>query len=114
MNETGIDPQSRPAGDSETIENLRRQINLLFGGLIVVSFTLTAYLGLQGRRAAMDMLVVQRAAEDTSKMVQQDDAAVEAGYGKLKEFARTHPDFDKQVLSRFHLNSNAATPAPKK
>jgi len=120
MNESGNEPQSgfyasRPADNADQIEDLRRQVNLLFGGLIVASFTLTAFLGLQARRASIDVLAAQNAADQIVKLAQQDDQAVGETFAKLKDFARTHPDFDKQVLSRFHLNTNspAATP-PKK
>lgn len=113
MNETGNEPQSHPVDNGDQIEDLRRQVNLLFGGLIVASFTLTAFLGLHARRASIDVLAAQNAADQTTRAVQQDQEAVRATFDKLKEFARTHPDFDKQVLSRFHLNTNSATP-PKK
>jgi hypothetical protein len=114
MNETGNEPQSRPADNADQIEDLRRQVNLLFGALIVASFTLTAFLGLQARRTSMDAVVVQNAADQTVKTMQQDDAAIEAGFARLKEFARTHPDFDKQVLSKFHHNTNSPAAVPPK
>jgi hypothetical protein len=113
MNETGNEFQSRPADNADQIEDLRRQVNLLFGALIIASFTLTAFLGLQARRASIDALNMKAIADRTIKEAQQDDENVGAAFGKLKEFARTHPDFDKNVLSKFHLNTNSPA-APKK
>jgi len=115
MNEIGNEPQSRPAGNEDQIENLRSQMNLMFGALIIVSFTLTAFLGLQGRRASKDLVEAQSAAEQSFKMIQQEESAAGATIQKLKEFARTHPDFDKQqILSLFRVNTNAAPAAPAK
>jgi len=48
------------------------------------------------------------------RLVQQDNQSVEVTYAKLVEFARTHPDFQKVVLSQFTLSTNAAPAAPAK
>jgi len=115
MNEPGNDLPSQPVENSETVDALRRQINLLFGGLIIVSFTLTAFLGLQARRAAIDLAAIQRPASEALKIAEQDDAAVKNTFAKLVEFGRTHPDFQKEVLSKFRLNTNSpALPAAAK
>lgn len=115
MNEIGNEPQSRPAGNEDQIEDLRRQINLLFGALIIASFTLTIYLGLQARRASKDLAEVQNAVEQSLKMIQQEDGAAAGTIEKLKDFARTHPDFDKQqILPMFRVNTNAPAAPPKK
>ena len=115
MNEIANEPQSRPAGNEDQIEDLRRQTNLLFGALIIVSFTLTVYLGLQARRASKDLVEAQNAAEQSHQMVQQENLAAGGTIEKLKDFARTHPDFDKQqILPMFRVNTNApAAPAKK-
>ena len=114
MNEPQINPPSSMGDKNEQVESLRYQMNLLFGGLLVLSFTLTAYLGLQARRASLDLIALQGPAAESMKLAQQDDLAVETAFGKLKEFARTHPDFDKVVLSKYHLNTNSAPATPAK
>ena len=54
-------PQS--ADLREECDDLRRQVNLLFSGLIVASFTLTLYLGLQAKRAAAELKNIQPRAD---------------------------------------------------
>ena len=116
MNEPGIDPQipSGPVESQDTVESLRRQMNLLFGALIVTSFTLTVYLALQARRASMDLLVIEPRAAEAMKASQQDAASMQAVFVKLSDFARTHPDFQKQIFSKYKFNTNAVTPPAKK
>jgi hypothetical protein len=111
-NNLPIAPRSED-GD-EKCESLRRQINLLFGALIVTSFTLTAYLGLEARRSSMDYLIVKPRTEDAIKMVQQDDATMQSVFGKLEEFGRTHPDFQAKILSKYKINTNTPAGASKK
>jgi hypothetical protein len=94
-------------GGNDELESLRRQVTLLFGALVISSVTLTAYLGLQARRASVELVAVQPRSEEAIKMLQQDNAGVQAAYGKLLEFGRTHPDFQKQVLSKYKVTSNA-------
>jgi hypothetical protein len=116
MNEPGNEPQNTPRAvePEDTVESLRRQVNLLFGGLIITSFTLTLFLGLQARRASMDLMSVQAHAAEQFRQNQQDAAAIQSVFGKLTDFARTHPDFQKQILSRYRFNTNApAAPAKK-
>jgi hypothetical protein len=108
MNELGNNPPAYSGDNNEKVDSLRFQMNLLFGCLLVASFTLTAYLGLQARRASLDLITLKGPAEESLRLVQQDDAGVEATFGKLTEFGRTHPDFQKVVLSNFHLSTNSA------
>ena len=91
MNEPENDPQnaSRLMDMNENYEALRRQSNLMFIGLVVTSFTLTVFLGLQAKRAAAELSVIKPAAVETAKAVQQNDANVQALFTKLTEFGRT-------------------------
>jgi hypothetical protein len=100
--------------DNETSEDLRRQINVLFGALVVTSFTLTAFLGLEARRSAAEASVAKPRAEEAEKAIAQDNAAVQAVYAKLQEFGRTHPDFQSKILVKYKINSNATKETPKK
>lgn len=116
MNELqqNLESAPNPANADEKYEGLRRQISLLFAGLIVTSFTLTAYLGLQARRVSLDLLAVKPRANEMVRLFKQDDAAVQSVFAKLTDFARTHPDFQKQILSKYRLNTNAPAAAVKK
>ena len=114
MNEPGTDlPNPRPLDNGDTIESLRRQLNLLFAGLIISSFTLTAFLGLQARRASSDLMAFAKSTEETTWASQQEAQSLQGFVLKLEEFARTHPDFQKQILSHYRFNTNAP-PAPAK
>ena len=93
----------------EQCNDLRRQFNLLFGGLIVASFTLTAYLGLQARRAAQEYAIKRPIADQMIKTLTDDNATAQDILAKLNEFARTHPDFRKYLPA-----TNAPAAAPKK
>ncbi|HEY2081731.1 MAG TPA: hypothetical protein VGI88_03020 [Verrucomicrobiae bacterium] len=115
MNEPENNLQNPPRSmDSETCESLRRQINLLFGALVVTSFTLTAFLGVQARRSSLEYLVIQPRAAEADKLLQQDNAAVQSTYSKLAEFGRTHPDFQAKVLAKYKINTNVPAATPKK
>jgi hypothetical protein len=100
---------------NEKIDGLRSQMNLMFGALLIASFTLTAFLAIQARRASLDLLSLRGPAAESMRLVQQDNQMVEATYAKLTDFARTHPDFQKVVFAKYRLSTNgapaAATPA---
>ena len=106
MNEPLNTPPDYSSDANEKIESLRSQTNLLFGALLVASFTLTAFLGLQARRASLDLLNLKGPAEQTMQLAQQDNIAVSNTFEKLIEFGRTHPDFQKVVLAKY-LSTNA-------
>jgi hypothetical protein len=110
MNEPENTPQSAPRSvdGNETCESLRRQINLLFGALVLTSFTLTAYLGLQARRASMDYTLAKPRAEEAVKLFQQDNVTVEAALAKLADFGRSHPDFQTNILNKYKISKPAA------
>lgn len=114
MNETENDLQSgaRITELEERCGELRRIVNILFAGLVVTSFTLTAYLALEGHRASQDADVAKQRAEYYQRVVQQDDAAIQAFYTKMQEFGRTHPDFQKQILSKYKVTNNAQPAKP--
>ncbi len=97
---------------NEKIESLRSQMNLMFGVLLIVSFTVTAFLAVQARRASLDLLSLQGPAAESIRLVQQDNETVEATYAKLTDFARTHPDFQKVVFAKYRLSTNTAPTAP--
>jgi len=98
----------------ENVDNLRNQMNLLFGCLLIASVTLTAYLGLQARRASLDLVSLQGPASESMRLDMQDNEGMQAVFGKLTEFGRTHPDFQKVVLSKYRFTTNGVPAAPAK
>ena len=114
MNEPESNLTSRSVDNGETCADLRRQINVLFGVLVVTSFVLTAYLGLEARRASAELIAVKPQAEQAEKLIAQDNAAVQAIFSKLQEFGRAHPDFQARILSKYKVNGPATNAAPKK
>ena len=116
MNEPENNLQNAPRSvDSEDIiEDLRRQVNLLFGGLVITSFIVTAYLCLEARRASIDLLVIQSHAVEMAKLYEQDAASAQSIYVKLADFARTHPDFQKQIFFKYKFNANTPAASDKK
>ena len=116
MNEPGTDLQNNPAAADlkERCTELQRLVNLLFGGLIVTSFTLTAYLGLQARRASAELSVTKRHAEEYSKFVDDDAVSAEGIFNRLTQFAQTHPDFQKRILSKYSASTSPPAKETKK
>lgn len=112
MNEPQANPQDFSSGADviERCRDLQRLVNLLFTGLIITSFTLTAFLGLQAHRASVEVDITRSRAEQDTALARQSNAEAEAVYSKLVEFARTHPDFQNKVLSKYKV----AGPTPKK
>ncbi len=102
MNEPENIPQTNPP---EVPQELRRLINILFGGLILTSFTVTAYLGLQMKRAGEEATQTKAQASELARAVQEEDSTIQATFSKLSEFARKHPDFQYQILSKYKVNT---------
>lgn len=115
MSETENDKPNAPreAELAEKSEDLRGVVNLLFAGLVITSFTLTAFLGLEARRAAVQLSYARPQAEQLIKIVQQNDANDQIIFSKLVDFARTHPDFQNKILSKYKLTENPPAGAKK-
>ena len=96
---------------NEKYEDLSRQFNLLFVGLVITSLTLTAYLCLQAKRSASELSNLRPRADEAIRMVQQEDANVTALFTKLQDFGRTHPDFQNKILSRYRVATNGPAAA---
>lgn len=107
-------PPAHQGDTREQIESLRYQMNLIFGSLLIASCILAAFLGVQAHRASMDLLDVKNSLAASTQMIKQDNVTMGGTYESLKEFARTHPDFDKVVLSNFRPNTNSAPAQPAK
>jgi hypothetical protein len=102
--------QADEAGNSR---ELHRTVNLLFAGLIITSLTLTAYLGLEAKRAGTLASGANAQAERVEQEFKQTEANVHTAFEKLQEFARTHPDFQAKVLSKYTMTTNSSAGATK-
>jgi hypothetical protein len=113
--ETNLQNAPRSLDAADTHESLRRQLNLLFAAVVISSFTLTAFLGLQARRVSMDYAATKVQLDGALRVFQQDNVSLQAALTKLQEFGRTHPDFQKQILAKYKINgpmpAAPATPA---
>src|SRR5579871_2819895 len=105
MNETENNPGAPTPYPEANFQELQRLVNILFGALILSSFTLTVFLGLQMKRAHQEAANTKVQAEQLMQTVQQEDAGIQAAYAKLSEFARKHPDFQNRILSKYKFTT---------
>lgn len=115
MSETESDMPNSPreAELMEKSQELQRLVNLLFAGLVITSFTLTAFLGLEARRATVQLSYAKPQADQAIQIVKQTDANDQAILSKLIEFGRTHPDFQNKILSKYKITANPPAGAKK-
>lgn len=103
-------PENDPQAGSPSVEpeansqDLNRLVNILFAAMILSSFTLTAYLGLQMKRASEEETAAKSQSVELAQAVRQQDASIQATYEKLSEFAHKHPEFQKDVLNKYKLS----------
>ena len=95
---------------------LRRQGMILMVGLVIASFTLTAFLAVQFRRTSKDLEAVRDRRAKLQEAGKKDAQAVQALVAKLSEYGKSHPDF-AALLAKFGIRepTNAApatAPAP--
>jgi len=106
--ENNMPNASRETELTEKCRELSRMVNLLFAGLVITSFTLTAFLGLEAKRSAKLHSFRKQQAEDTMTALKQTDAHDQAILSRLVEFGRTHPDFQNKVLVKYNITANPA------
>jgi hypothetical protein len=105
------EPQNNPEISSSAPDpdlkysELQRLVNMLFAGLAITSFTLTAFLGLQAKRASEEATNAKTRAEELMTAAEQDDANIQTAFNKLAEYAHKHPDFQNQVLYKYKNNT---------
>jgi hypothetical protein len=113
MNEPEANLQNTGSVDAHEVhESLRGQINLLLGALIVTSFILALYLGVEAKRVWIDYNITKPQADAAVLALDQNTAAFQMELAKLVEFGRTHPDFQKQVLDKYKNKIDALLAAP--
>ena len=117
--------ENLPAADAtdwkQEYLDLQKRVNLLLFGMVILSFTLMAFLGLQSRRTSKDLEAMRPNALQIVEMNKQDGPRVDALRAKLLEYAKTHPEFATnlaragitgQVPGGTTTTATPATPAP--
>lgn len=95
----------------EQCASLAQQTTLLFAGLVIVSFTLTAFLGLQARRAGKELDMMKPQAAQMREQSKQEAPFIQATLSRLVEYGKSHADF-QPVLAKYGIRpTNAAAPA---
>lgn len=108
---SGVPQSSELADLKEQFAALERHTTWLFASLVVLSFTLTAFLGLQARRSGKELDMIKPQATQVIENSRQEGPQVQAFFGRLVEYGKTHPDF-APILTKYGLRpTNAAAPA---
>ncbi len=97
----------------EQVAALNRQATFLFIALVVLSFTLTAFLGLQWRRAGKELDAMKQQVAQMQQTGKQEGPQVQALFGRLVEYGKTHPDLTP-LLNKYGAKPAAAPAAPAK
>jgi hypothetical protein len=111
------EPENKITDSSEVAElkkecaDLRRQSNFLLIGLVVISFTFAAFVGLQARRAGKDLAALRPQAAQFQEANQKEAPGIQQFLGRLLEFGQKNPDF-MPILNKYNIrtDTNAALP----
>jgi hypothetical protein len=96
----------------EQLSGVSRQVNMLLVAAVVGSLTVTAFVGLQGRRAGRDLDVVRPQATQVVEANKKEEPVIQNFAQKLVEYGKAHPEF-APIVNRYGLATNAAlTPVP--
>jgi hypothetical protein len=93
------EPESKMTDSSELAElrtqheALQKQVTRLLLGLVVLSLTLTAFMGLMARRAGTELKAIRPQATQVMEISKKEEPAIQAFWGKLVNYSKSHPDF---------------------
>lgn len=94
------------------VAELTRQSNRLFIGLVIVSLTFTAFVGLQARRSGKDVDQIRPQAMQILELNKKEAPAIDNFVGQLRAYGMGHPEFAEKVLAKFNLKpGNPTAPA---
>jgi len=106
-------PDSGEVDLRELCADLRQQNTWLLGALVVISLTLTAYIGLQATRSGRELDGLRPQALQIAERNKQEEPFIQNLLGRLLEYSRAHPDF-AATLAKYQIrqvtNAPAATP----
>jgi len=92
--------------------SLNSLVNTLLVALTVISLTLTAFIGLQSRRAGKDVKAIRPQATQIIEAFQKQQPVIKKFVAQLAAYGKTHPDFEP-IMKKYDLSgaTNPATPA---
>ena len=94
----------------EQCESLGQQVRTLLYGLVVASFTLTAFLGLSARRTGKELAVVQQQANQINEVSKREQPGIQNFLGQLVKFGSNHPEY-QAILEKYNVHTVNAPPA---
>src|SRR5262249_37401836 len=101
----------------EQCAGLGQQVKTLLYGLVVASFTLTAFLGLEARRAGKELETIQPQAMQVAETAKREESNIGNFLGKLVDFGSPPPDYaaipEKYNVKQRPTPTTAAAPAAK-
>ena len=113
MNEPDQIQDSGGSSDlKQEVAQLRRLTNLLLLALVVLSFTFTAFLGIQSLRTGKDLQTTREQRTQVSDLLKRQKAEMEKFRNALAIYGQTHLDL-APILAKYGINGAPAA-APKK
>jgi hypothetical protein len=102
-------PPASQADLREQVESLRKTVSSLLIIMLLVSLTLTIFLGRQWRFSKTQIDLMSTQAGPIIADFNQKIPAMQDFIRKLNEYSKTHPDF-APIVTRYHLNEVLAKP----
>lgn len=95
----------------EQCASLSSLVSTLLVALTVISLTLTAFIGLQSRRAGKDVKAIRPRATQIIEVFQKQQPVIKKFVTQLAAYGKTHPDF-APIMKKYNLAevTNAAAP----
>ncbi len=100
--ENAIQDPSEVAALKQQCATLNSQVATLLVALTVVSLTLTAFIGLQSRRAGNDLKGFRPQVTQIKEAYQKQEPTIKNLVSKLAEYGKTHPDFEP-IVKKYNL-----------
>jgi hypothetical protein len=105
----------------QQVVRLQRQANFLFLGLVILSLTFTAFVGVQYWRMKKDLDFVRQQRTQIEEANKKEGPAIQSLISQLAGYGQGHPDYDK-ILLKYGIkradgaagNAAPANPAQKK
>jgi hypothetical protein len=88
---------------SDQVASLRRQVFVLLLMLVIISGTLTVFLGFQSRYTHRDVALLRPQATQVIQNYEQARPIIQNLIQQLVAYGQTHPDFQQQVLRKYGI-----------
>ena len=111
MSDTETNPPNPELDDlREHYAALHSLLTTLLVALTLVSLTLTAFIGLQSRRAGKEVKAIRPQATQIIEAYQKQQPAIKKFVAQLAEYGKSHADFEP-IMKKYGLNNLTATDA---